>query len=917
MPDNLELPDNALTEAQADVRQVTSPAHWTTPPTLATEDTLLNIRTAKITSEHLTTLRDAVATDLRRVYVQTNDLSSLTADRFEEIEARIKTLEGTAVSQGSGNSPQSLGDGEPPGGPPPGTANTGNDSRNTLSEAVLPQAVAQIQTQSSFETFRSPRPIQTPSPTLSEPLHQDTPIPPRIPQKRSERFFVSALGIKVPLNISPFSGAPHENFAAFLRTFEDYARASKSELTDKEKLAHFLTLLNDYARDKAEEVREKNEEATFDEIVDHMRTTFQNPARAETEKQLLRQATQRDDENVDQFSTRIRKLAQGAYPDKSRDYIQEKAKEAFVEGLPKNVRFHVKSSTPDTFQQAHDAAVKFEVLLGQAMQGNTITPQGLVVYSPTPAPALPRPQQLAFQSRGPCFRCGQQGHYAAHCGSRPNRQWSYDNGFRGQNRHSGSDGDLQDNRRNFGTGSQDNGQDFDHASNNNPQGLSNGPQYYGRVNQHLFPVATPQDARQLPIQPRPINRYVNAYASPENPEVLQLREQVQDLKSQVAALTKRNNELAAAVIPTTPIRRVNALSAIPKLGSLLTLFTLFCLFDSSLAVSPLMCKPHTLETLSGSLPHLTAVNWPRHCSPSHPSLQLLVLKDNTINYQVNGTMCKIVKRTTHFSVNFIGVRWHETSSEQNIIPLEACYKMRQTKSCEHGALVRKNGIFRTTNPHIIQWPSAPFAVFQGVQTVETLNCFILPITVTGNTKAGADTIQKPTTRQQYWNIGQKTTLTDQGLADTNRKTHGGPLVPPMTVVFPASVLTKIELTIHQFPQRPTMQQPPDGEAGPDSQPDYSTKEAGNWTKVLQAAQLKAIIGFLVADNSTKSKIHTTETEPKLDRLLANILRADPSIPSQSNGTEAVNLYPTAPDSLSTSPRYAQQDESPKEGGPIP
>ncbi|EGT41214.1 hypothetical protein CAEBREN_09746 [Caenorhabditis brenneri] len=54
----------------------------------------------------------------------------------------------------------------------------------------------------------------------------------------------------------------------------DYARASKSELTDKEKLAHFLTLLKDYVRDKAEEVREKNEEATFEEIVAHMKAAL-------------------------------------------------------------------------------------------------------------------------------------------------------------------------------------------------------------------------------------------------------------------------------------------------------------------------------------------------------------------------------------------------------------------------------------------------------------------------------------------------------------------------------------------------------------------------------------------------------------------------------------------------------------------
>ncbi|EGT36449.1 hypothetical protein CAEBREN_30848 [Caenorhabditis brenneri] len=735
MPDIPEL-DNTLTEVH-DGEQVTSPAHWATPPTLATEDTLLNIRTAKITSEHLTTLRDAVATDLRRIHVQTNDLSSLTADRFEEIETRIRTLEGTTVSQGSGNSPQALGNGEPQGGSPPGTAYTGNDSRNTLSGAVLPQAVAQTQSQSSFETFRSPRPIQTPSPTLSEPLPQDTPIPPRLSHKRSERFFVSALGIKVPLNISPFSGAPHENFAAFLRTFEDYARASKSELTDKEKLAHFLTLLNDYARDKAEEVREKNEEATFDEIVEHMRTTFQNPARAETEKQLLRQATQRDDENVDQFSTRIRKLAQGAYPDKSRDYIQEKAKEAFVEGLPKNVRFHVKSAAPDTFQKAHDAAIKFEVLLGQAIQGNTIIPQGLVVYPQAPAPAPrnpPQPQQRIPRASGVCFGCGRPGHYIADCRQTQNRLQNQGNGFRGQNRRQTFNNRFPNNGfQGFNNDPRDNAQDFGANFPNNQQRFNSGPRNFGRANQPSFPVANPQDAHQLPSQPQPNRRFVNSFAPlEEDAELQQLRDQVHNQQIQMEAIMRRNNELAAAVIPTTPIRRVNAFSAMPKLGTLLTMFTLICLCNPSLAFAPLMCMPHTPETFLKLPSSLNCSETGRDTLLTKPTpLQLLVLRDNTINYQVNGTMCKIVKRITRFSVNFIGVPWQESTSKQIIVSTEACRNMRQFESCEHGDLVLKNGVYQTTNPHIIQWPSAPLSGFQGVQTVETSNCYMLPITVYG------------------------------------------------------------------------------------------------------------------------------------------------------------------------------------------
>uniref|UniRef100_A0A1I7U677 RNA-directed DNA polymerase n=1 Tax=Caenorhabditis tropicalis TaxID=1561998 RepID=A0A1I7U677_9PELO len=658
-------------------------------------------RHTRNTIECLYAVKDAVTEDLATVHTKLHEIATLTADRLETFEVRLKALEHVPANGGARatHSP----------------SNSGNSQGNTPAEevAAIPlappptPAVAQLMRGAAFSSPRVPPANNTPPHDSSPEQHGSsddegdeedrTPRAPRPTHTRGDRPIFNVLEHKVRANIPIFSGAPNENFATFLRSFNDHANAAKVKLAPDEKRNVFLTYLSDFARDKAEELFEDGNTADFDQVVTHLRKTFQDPTRAEMERQQLRQCTQKANESVDEFSTRVRRLAQTAYLDKSREYVQDKAREAFTDGLTGDIKFHVKSQSPKTFQDAHNAAIKYELLLAEAAKTKTVSPQGLMV---TPAPqqtvdqsrppqySRPPPQRnnnMEQRRRGACHYCGIEGHFASECRRRLREQ--------------------------------SNGR------------WSNGPsnQRFGR-GQRQFPANNPVLRHQIGNQNQRRNGYVNSF-EPQDPAMDQLRADLQASRSQVEALVKRNAELAAATLPI-PRRGINVISSLPSLGTLLTLFTLTSLFCAVAPMTPLMCMPHTPETFI-RLPAPLDCKVSEHISASTnvQPMELAVFRDNTVSYETNGTLCKIVERTTSFSVNLFGARWQETSSKQITVSSEECHFMKKFGKCAHGDSHNIDGIFKTNNAHSIDWPTAPFSVFQGVQKVVTYNCFMLHTTV--------------------------------------------------------------------------------------------------------------------------------------------------------------------------------------------
>ncbi|EFO89563.1 hypothetical protein CRE_22626 [Caenorhabditis remanei] len=509
----------------------------------------------------------------------------------------------------------------------------------------------------------------------------------------------------------------------------------KDTLTNDKKKAVFLTYLSDFARDKAEELLESKPDALFEDLVEHLKSTFQDPTRAEMERQQLRQCSQHQDESVDAFGARVRKLAQPAYVGKSREYIADKAKEAFIDGLTFTLKFHVKGESPRNFQEAQNSALKFELLLAEAAKANTITPQGLS-FAPPPqnTPSQPaQPPQSAYQHQQPnfpppprrtvCYSCGYEGHYAADCRRRQGNHY--------QNR------DPRNNNR--GYRSNNNG---GYRNNGDSRGNNGGYRNQDGGQRQQFPVNDPVQRHQIPSpQQEQHRRFVNSLAPTENPLVEQLRTELATSRAQLDALVQRNSELATAASTASPSRRINCVSRASYILSICALATFLSLMGSASALEPLVCMHYAPESYVQVPSPLdcTIANTMTTTARATP-LELAIFRDNTINYRTNGTLCKVVKQVTTFSVNIFGARFQESSSKQLPVSTEACANMVKFQECEFGELHHRAGIFKTENAHIINWPSA-FNIFAGTQVVETTNCFMMPTSV--YSRFGSETPSSP------------------------------------------------------------------------------------------------------------------------------------------------------------------------------
>uniref|UniRef100_A0A8R1HM12 Uncharacterized protein n=1 Tax=Caenorhabditis japonica TaxID=281687 RepID=A0A8R1HM12_CAEJA len=93
--------------------------------------------------------------------------------------------------------------------------------------------------------------------------------------------------------------------------------------------------------------------------------------------------------------------------------------------------------------------------------------------------------------------------------------------------------------------------------------------------------------------------------------------------------------------------------------------------------------------------------------------------------EIGGRLRKIIRPTTQYSVDLLGYRTEKTTSKQLTVTSEECSQMKKHQRCNFGDLVAINGVWKTENPLIIDWPSAPVSIFKGTQTAETTNCFMV------------------------------------------------------------------------------------------------------------------------------------------------------------------------------------------------
>ncbi|EGT45949.1 hypothetical protein CAEBREN_01577 [Caenorhabditis brenneri] len=667
----------------AEAAEIPQPAHdqvVQNPPSphdqvvLSITDCLPNIRSMK----------QSVTTDITNLHERVKFLANLQAARIEAVEtsiretnARLAVLEQRETSETPRQQQEKVGFRTPPQGKlpnPPHPRDLDPELFQPLEDEV-PAVPGDLPRDPAAPMAK----IIPPAPPLPAELGTPSTI-----RQRKPAVLVSVLGHKMPTTIPVFSGGTNENFSTFTRSFSDHVNASKHTLDDTAKRAVFLTYLSEYARDKAEELLEETPNSSFESLVAEMKKTFEDPNRAEMERQQLRQCIQRSDETVDQYGERVRKLAQSAYAGKSRDFIHDKAKEAFTEGLLFNLKFHVKGESPKSFQEAQHSAVKFEMLLAEAAKANTIAPQGLMAMAPQ--------QQKQSQKKGECYYCGIKGHYASEC--------------RGKIADQSKGIFLKTNKK-------------------------------VRNQRSKFQKMDPVQNHQIQSQPAVQSIQAAPHVLVAQLEALQADNATK--QQQIAALIKRNDELATAPVSSNPGMRVNCLSWATT--TTLAILAISCLLSPVQAFEPLVCMPHA-PTQILKLPRSIDCSKSMATDPVPvESLSLSVYRPNTVAYEANATLCKVVTMTTRYSVNLFGAKWKETFSKQERVTKEKCEFMQKFKKCGEWDLVLSDGIYRTQNAHSIDWPDAPWSAFKGTYTTETTNCFMLDTVV--STRFGQEVPESP------------------------------------------------------------------------------------------------------------------------------------------------------------------------------
>ncbi|CAD6200273.1 unnamed protein product [Caenorhabditis auriculariae] len=606
----------------------------------------------------------------------------------EAQDARISALEKSSEEDSSDGSTVRSGSG---GTPDPASRSTTPDPASRSSSPTRASTPPVNQT-FAFPTATQQITVAAPPQHLS--LVQGTPRPPRI-------NVLSAADLRNRGALPVFRGNPHEDFNTFIRAFEDVANATDPGLADDVKKAHLLTYLADNARDKAEELLTSSPPPDFKELKESLRNAFQDPLRVELARQQLRSCTQLPMESVEDFSARVKKLARAAFGQQGRSTVNEKCLEAFVDGLKYDLKFHVKSSFPKDFQSAESAALRYEMWFQEAVRANIINP-GMM-----PTTIMQRPQESrpptgpANQAR--CFYCDKPGHFVRDCRSKA-RDQAAGRGRRGYS-----------NRGNF----------------QNQQGPP--PQQHDPIMNHQ--MTQPNDARQF-VQNW--NGAPNVQACQAEETRNQVEEQAEIIRLQQArieALLQRNNELTQNVTSAGAQEESRINVAAPQqrqgnrtsVGSNLRLgFILICfLFTPALAINPLICLPHAPRSYFLLPPRIECSRLAGSDSSAVKRVSLTVWRPNIIEYESSATLCKIIQRTTIFSVNFFGARSETSFSKQLTVSLSDCQIMMNHKRCAHGELFFSNGIFQTNNPHAVPWPTPPYWPFAEEKTFVSTNCIML------------------------------------------------------------------------------------------------------------------------------------------------------------------------------------------------
>ncbi|PIC26101.1 hypothetical protein B9Z55_018780 [Caenorhabditis nigoni] len=173
--------------------------------------------------------------------------------------------------------------------------------------------------------------------------------------------------------VKPFSNPEFQDFSTFLRSFEDNCKF-EDEMTPEKKLAYFLMLLGEEARDRADEAMRNEPTISLEDLIKHLKYRYENPMYRWRYIDQLRAIKRDHGESVNDFYSRVTKLARKAHDGSFNDETKTMIINNFFCGLEPEMRAFVQSRDPKTVEDYLHAALLGELNKTTSLQTQQITP---------------------------------------------------------------------------------------------------------------------------------------------------------------------------------------------------------------------------------------------------------------------------------------------------------------------------------------------------------------------------------------------------------------------------------------------------------------------------------------------------------------------------------------------------------------
>ena len=196
--------------------------------------------------------------------------------------------------------------------------------------------------------------------------------------------FQAVKGEKTTLTL--FSCEGEVDWPSWKRRFEDLVGMSTNQVNEAQKCRLLIGNLTGRARDAVEELPAANQVVYADLIETIEGLVCTNDSRA-LARQKLSSCKQETHESIDNFAARLTRIVKTALAGKTADVVSERLLEHFTDNLRQPIRFHVKTSVPESFAAAVSRAKTMEALLADAVSSATLFPNSSALIAVQAVPS--------------------------------------------------------------------------------------------------------------------------------------------------------------------------------------------------------------------------------------------------------------------------------------------------------------------------------------------------------------------------------------------------------------------------------------------------------------------------------------------------------------------------------------------------